>query len=406
MHGLSSQALPVAAPATVLAVGAFLKNRACLLHGRDVLWSPVHGDLSVPDACAAMHDCLRVLISEASGRGWRIDTVAHDLHPDFPSTWAAIGLAHELRVPARPLQHHHAHLGVVMAEQGWDCADAVHGLALDGVGLGSDGTAWGGELLAARAGSFDRLAHLPPLPLPGGDAAAREPWRVAAAVLHQLGRGHEIVPRFAALVGEAAAAGVATLLQRDLRCPRSTGAGRWFDAAAAALRLAPVRQAEAEAAIALERCAEAWLARSALDAEPADDDLPSLAGSSVQAMRAVALVPPADDDLPALVGSLFDESDAGRGAARFHAALAAGLVRAAAQHGVTRLALTGGCFHNRVLSRDITQRCQALGIRTWRPETVDCGDAGLALGQAWLAAHALQQPDRQAILTREPMTCA
>lgn len=382
MHRLSALTLPVAAPATVLAAGAFLKNRVALLHGRELWWSPLHGDLSDPAACIAMAEAFEKLTSEARGRGWRIDAVAHDLHPDFPSTRAALAWAERLGVPALPVQHHQAHVGVVMAEQGWDGSEAVLGLALDGVGLGTDGTAWGGELLAVQAAGFERLAHLPPLALPGGDAAAREPWRVAAAALHVLGRTDDIVPRLGPQVGESAAAAVARLLTRDLRCPRTSSAGRWFDAAAAALGLAPLRQAEAEAAIALERAATAWLAQSPMPAVPA-----------------------ASLHLPTLVGSLFDEPDPGRGAARFHAALAAGLVQAAVQHGATRLALTGGCFHNRLLSREIEAGCRAQGIQTWRPQAADCGDAGLALGQAWLAAHTVRPsaptlPASSAITTR------
>jgi hydrogenase maturation protein HypF len=380
MPGLNPQTLPVAVPATVLAAGAFLKNRACLLHGRELLWSPLHGDLSDPAACLAMEEALQALVNEAHERGWHIEAVAHDLHPDFPSTCAAEAWARNLGVPAWPVQHHHAHLGVVMAEQGWNGEEPVHGLALDGVGLGTDGTSWGGEFLAARAGSFERLAHLPPLPLPGGDAAAREPWRLAAAVLHGLGRAGEIAPRFGPLVGEQIATGVATLLERDVRCPRSSGAGRWFDAAAAALRLAPRRQQEAEAAIALERAATAWL-----ESNP----LPDLS--------------PEDLDLPALVGRLFDEPDSGRGATVFHAALAAGLVQSAAASGANRLALTGGCFHNRLLSREIERGCSAHGIATFRPLSVDCGDAGLALGQAWLASHASAAKTAGA---KEMLSCA
>ena len=389
------QTLPQAAPATVLAAGAFLKNRVALLHGRELLWSPLHGDLSQPDACAAMEEALEMLTREASGQGWRIDAVAHDLHPDFPSTRAAAAWAPRLGVPAVPVQHHHAHLGVVMAEQGWDGDEPVFGLALDGVGLGTDGTAWGGELLAARAGGFERLWHLPELQLPGGDAAAREPWRVAAAVLHAQGRGAEIVPRFGARVGEAVAAGVSMLLDRHLRCPTSTAAGRWFDAAAAALRLAPLRQAEAEAAIALEQAATGWLA-----ARP-----PGHASGDVSdAAAGDASTAPAD--LPALVASLFDEPDPGRGAARFHAALANTVVQAAARHGATHLALTGGCFHNRLLSRLVEQQSHALGIRCFRPQEVDCGDAGLALGQAWLAAHAVAANPPTTRPHQEALPCA
>lgn len=362
--------LPVAAPRVVLAAGAFLKNRACLLQGDEVLWSPLHGDLSSPDACAALDDALARLVQAAREP---IVVVAHDLHPDFPSTRAAQRWAARLGVPARPVQHHHAHLGVVIAEQGWRDGRADHGvvgLALDGIGLGLDGEAWGGEVLDAWTDGFERVAHLAPLKLPGGDAAAREPWRLAASVLHALGRGGEIVPRLGALAGERRAAGVAQLLARDLRCPTSTGAGRWFDAAAAALGLAPHRQAEAEAAIALERAATGWL-----ESHP----MPSLPEPTL--------------DLHALVGALFDEPDAGRGAARFHGALAAGLLAAVRRTGTTRLVLAGGCFHNRLLSRLVEAGAREAGITCWRPRAVDPGDAGLALGQAWLAAHANPSPE-------------
>lgn len=356
--------LPVPAPATVLAAGAFLKNRACLLQGSEVLWSAPHGDLSDPAACVALHDALAALVTAARRP---IAAIAHDLHPDFPSTRSALEWAQRLRVPARAVQHHHAHLGVVMAEQGWS-QGPVSGWLLDGVGLGQDGTAWGGELLAGTPQGFERLAHLAPLALPGGDAAAREPWRVAAAVLHRLGRGDEIAPRFGPLVGLGKAQGVALLLQRGLHCPASSSAGRWFDAAAAALGLAPTQQAEAEAAIALEQAATAWLAEQGTSGLPAAVASPTL-------------------DLHALVGALFDERPPGRGAARFHAALAAALVDAARRQGLTRLVLAGGCFHNRLLSRLVEQGCREHGIAIWRPQTVDCGDAGLALGQAWLVAH-------------------
>lgn len=355
--------LPVPAPAAVLAVGAFLKNRVCLLQGREVLWSPLHGDLSTPEANEALDESIAELLAAA---GQPIAAFAHDLHPDFPCTRAAVGWAAKLRVPARAVQHHHAHLGVVMAEQGWH-SGPVLGWALDGVGLGSDQTAWGGELLRAGSSGFERLAHLAPLALPGGDAAAREPWRVAAAVLHTLGRSDEIVPRFGAIAGDGLAEGVAAMLARGLRCPSSSAAGRWFDAAAAALGLAPKRQAEAEAAIALERAATFWLEDHVMPPLP----LPTL-------------------DLHTLVGALFEETDTGRGAALFHGALAASLVAAAQQAGAQPLVLAGGCFHNRLLSRLVDDGCRELGITTWRPMAVDCGDAGLALGQAWLVAHTLE----------------
>ncbi|MDT7833619.1 Kae1-like domain-containing protein [Aquabacterium sp. OR-4] len=370
---LTQTTLPAPTPARVLACGAFLKNTACLIEpdgngGTRVWWSPLHDDLGTPAACAALQASVAALVAAAGGP---IAAVAHDLHPDFHSTQVAAAWAQRLGVPALAVQHHHAHIAVVQAELGLGDHTPLIGLALDGVGHGSDGTAWGGELLRVQHGRMWRLAHLPLLPLPGGDAAAREPWRLAAAVWHRAGRAAEIVPRLGAAVGEAAARGVAQLLARDLRCPRSSGAGRWFDAAAGVLGLSLHQAHEAEAAIALEQAATAWLQGHADPVLPA----PSL-------------------DLWPLLIALLDEADAGRGAARFHLALAEGLVQAAAQAAAqaslpgqpARVVLGGGCFFNRLLSQRVSAGLQAHGLSVHRPVHVGCGDAGLALGQAWAAA--------------------
>ena len=376
--------LPRAAPRRVLAFGAWLKNSAGLLEGDRFLPSALHGDLGTPEACIALERSVQALAAAAGGP---IEAVAHDLHPDFHSTRLALHWAERLGVPAIGVQHHQAHLAVLQAEAG--LADGpLLGLALDGVGLGTDGTAWGGELLRLDAhGGFERLAHLPPLALPGGDVAAREPWRLVAAVLHALGRGDEIEPRLAPVVGAAAAQGVRTMLARGLNCPASTGAGRWFDAAAGVLGLSVRQREEAEAAIALERCAAAWLARHPEgeagvgprvregDGERRVGDL----GGAVWALfEALLAVDPRDADA------------CGRGAALFHAGLADALadatVAAAARDGLHDVAFGGGCFFNRLLSQRLSARLTAAGLRVHRPQAVSCGDAGLALGQAWVAA--------------------
>jgi len=249
--GMTSQQLPAAAgdaPATslvrptVLACGAWLKNRACLLRGDQVIWSQVHGDLGEADNCLALEASVNQLITRY---GPEISAIAHDLHPDFFSTRLAQTVAAQLDVPAIAVQHHHAHIGAVMAEFG--VAGPVVGLALDGVGLGLDGAAWGGELLWLDGADWQRLGHLQPLALAGGDTAAREPWRMAAAVLHALGRQAEIAPRFAASAGAAAAQTVQVMLERNLNCPSTTGAGRWFDAAAGVLGISVRQSVEAEA---------------------------------------------------------------------------------------------------------------------------------------------------------------
>lgn len=364
MTVLQPQSLPQAAPARVLACGAFLKNRALLLDGRTAWWSPLHGNLATPDACVALEASLAALVGQAKGR---VDAVAHDLHPDFPSTRAALGWARRLGVPALAVQHHHAHLGVLQAEAGLG-DDPLIGLVLDGFGLGADGRAWGGEVMRVRGAGCERLAHLSPLAQPGGDAAAREPWRLAAAVLHAAGRADQIEARFAPRVGGPLARGVRQLLDRGLHSPRSSSAGRWFDAAAAMLGLSLRQSHEAEAAMALEAAATAWLAQG----------------------RRPELPPPSLDLLP-LVAALADETDPGRGAACFHLALAQGLVRAAvdaaAATGAAQVALGGGCFANRLLTAEVTAGLQSAGLAVLQPQEAGCGDAGLALGQAWVAAR-------------------
>ena len=382
--------LPRAAPRRVLAFGAWLKNSAGLLEGDRFLPSALHGDLGTPEACIALERSVQALVAAAGGP---IEAVAHDLHPDFHSTRLALHWAERLGVPAIGVQHHQAHLAVLQAEAGLVDGPLL-GLALDGVGLGTDGTAWGGELLRLDAhGGFERLAHLPPLALPGGDVAAREPWRLVAAGLHALGRGDEIEPRLAPVVGAAAAQGVRTMLARGLNCPASTGAGRWFDAAAGVLGLSVRQREEAEAAIALERCAAAWLARHP---EGVADVGPRVREGDGE--RRVG-------DLGGAVWALFeallavDGQDAeacGRGAALFHAGLADALadatVAAAARDGLHDVAFGGGCFFNRLLSQRLSARLTAAGLRVHRPQAVSCGDAGLALGQAWVAAATTPTP--------------
>jgi hydrogenase maturation protein HypF len=257
--------LPVEAPARVLACGAYLKNRACLLDGRLAHWSALHGDLDSADHRMALSQSVETLQALAGGP---IQAIAHDLHPDFYSTQVAQTLAQQLGVPAIAVQHHHAHIAVGIAELG--IVDAVVGVALDGMGWGTDASAWGGEVLwlggTGQAQHWLRLAHLPALALPGGDAAAREPWRMAASVLYALGRGSEIEARFGEVAGISSARLVHTLLQRQLNCPQSTSAGRWFDAAAGALGICAHQTHEAQAAIALEQMAARWLERNHTDA--------------------------------------------------------------------------------------------------------------------------------------------
>jgi hydrogenase maturation protein HypF len=359
---------------TVLACGAWLKNAASLLVDGSPAWSAVHGDLSDPAACAALEASVEALLA---GHGAPIAAVAHDLHPDFFSTQLAVQLACALGVPAIGVQHHHAHIAAVVAEHRIE--GPVIGLALDGVGLGTDGQAWGGELLWVDGAQWLRLGHLMPLALPGGDRAAREPWRMAASALHAMGRGEQIASRFASQAGEAVAAGVQQMLAKNLNCPATSSTGRWFDAAAGALGLSVRQSDEAQAAIALEAAAARWLAQY--------PDTAPLRGAVIDTQNRL--------DLRGLMPALFDAGADGvdAAAAGFHLALADALAdwatQAAQERGSRDVCLGGGCFFNGILRERVTTRLQAAALRVHRPLDKGCGDAGLALGQAWVAAQQL-----------------
>ncbi|TNF56285.1 MAG: carbamoyltransferase HypF [Burkholderiales bacterium] len=366
---------------SVLAVGAWLKNAACLWLNGQAHWSPVHGDLSDPSACEALERSVQVLLQETVDAGAPVRAIAHDLHPDFFSTQLAIATADALGVPAIGVQHHHAHLAAVVAEHG--ITEPVVGLALDGVGLGLDGTPWGGELLWLDGAQWQRLGHLQPLALPGGDRAAREPWRMAASALHALGRGDEIVPRLAAVAGESVAAGVRQMLDQGLNSPMTSSAGRWFDAAAGALGLCHHQRDEAQAAIALEQAAARGLSRR--------PDVPPLPGAVQHADGRI--------DLRPVLAQLFDAADTDAAAAGFHLALAdalaMGLITAARQRGIRTAALGGGCFFNRILRERTVRRLFDAGLTVHLPGPSGCGDAGLAIGQAWVAARQLARTTTQ-----------
>ena len=401
-----AEALPI------LALGAWFKHAACLLADGRAQFGPNLGDLDNADACRAVEPAALALLAQAAAP---VRAIAHDLHPDFHSTRVACALAACLGVPAIGVQHHHAHVGAVLAEHGRFDARPVLGLALDGVGLGTDGQAWGGELLWVAGGEFVRLGHLRPLRLPGGDRAAREPWRMAAAVLHASGRGDEIAHRFS---GQPAAAMLAQVLARPALCPPTSSLGRHFDAAAGLLGLCEVMQDEAEAAIALERLAASTAAPAvdrgdwrllhrgdprqgetdgrSVHAEPGAPDRRPAPGLSAHTAPGVIGQPPdgtLELDLHPLLLRLADEPDAARGAARFQATLAAALVdwieAARRLTGGATVVLSGGCLHNRLLADALHSALPAQGFEVLGAHRLSPGDAGLALGQAWVALHQL-----------------
>ena len=295
------------------------------------------------------------------------ELVAHDLHPDFYSSRFAAAFAARRGLPALAVQHHHAHIAAVAAEHGLSAP--LLGVALDGVGLGSDGGIWGGELLRVEAGMAQRVAHLRELRLPGGDRAAREPWRMAASVLFELGRASEIERRYAARGGAV----LAQMLARGLNSPLTSSAGRWFDAAAGLLGASDVCAYEGQAAMLLEGLAE--------EHGPV---APLAGGYQIGADGTLDLLP--------LLAHLTGQQDKGYGAAVFHSTLAAALaawVRAASEcSGVRNVALGGGCFMNRILAAHLRDQLEAAGLTVFEARQAPPGDGGLALGQAAVALAA------------------
>jgi hydrogenase maturation protein HypF len=342
-HTPSAIRLPLRARKPILAVGGELKATFCVVRGDDAFLSPHLGDLDSELAYRAFHADLELYLSML---GVEPEVVAHDLHPEYLATkWAK-----QLDLDAVEVQHHHAHAAACLAEHG-ETAPAL-ALVFDGTGYGTDGTLWGGELLRCDLAGFERVAHLDPVPLPGGEAAIREPWRMAAVYLERAGRP---VPfeRW-------------SLVRESLKLdpPSSSGMGRLFDAVAALLGLREQVTYEGQAAIELEHVA-----------------------GEIEASPYVWRF----GDGAALVRAAHDDLAAGRAraeiAAAFHETIAAAAAEACAEAAEPRtVVLSGGSFQNLRLLRATRGRLEALGFRVLSHRLVPANDGGLSFGQAAVAA--------------------
>jgi len=348
---------------TVLGMGAELKNTLCLIHGDEAFISKENGSLQDPVHLRLFHERASALLDWANCRD-----IAHDLHPNFAGTRFA--LSSGLRCHA--VQHHQAHIASVLAEH--CCEEPVLGLALDGYGMGSDGGAWGGELLLVHADRIQRLGHLFPLPQVGGDKAAVEPWRMGAAALWAMGRGGEIEKRFSAFEG---AGHLALLMDKGINAPLTSSAGRLFDAACGLLNVKPVASFAGEAPMALE----ALVAETKIDKNGWCIEADPKTGMLILDFRPL---------LEKLLDCLQKE-----GAALFHGTLAAGLedfvARAMEKTGLRCLAWAGGCFFNKILREDLRGRMMAREIGILEPLKLSVGDPALSLGQAWVAALRIEK---------------
>jgi hydrogenase maturation protein HypF len=367
--------LPHGGP-SVLALGAWLKNTLCVTREDQAFLSQHIGDLDNAATCRSLDETARHLLDILEIRP---DRIVCDQHPDFYSSQFAAVMAEELDVPLVRVQHHHAHLAAVQAEHGLD--HPVLGIAMDGVGLGSDGAPWGGELLRLQGAGFERLGHIAPLALPGGDRAAREPWRMAAAALHALGRGGEVPARFPE---QRLAPRLVELLEHGINSPLTTSLGRHFDAAAGLLAIKPVQRFEGQAAMLLEGLAE-W--------HGVADPLPS--GWRIGPDHTLNLLPLlawlADFALECNGAHAADRPRQALAAAVFHATLATALADwiqpVAEATGIRHLVFSGGCVLNQVLMSDLERRLGGAGFEVHLPRLAPANDGGISLGQAWIAMN-------------------
>ncbi|MFE2597580.1 carbamoyltransferase HypF [Streptomyces sp. NPDC059396] len=372
--------LPVALPVPVepaLAVGGDLKNAFCVAEG-GYAWLSAHiGDMDELATLTAFETAVGHL-SELASVTPRV--LVADRHPGYRSgQWAE---RHAGGRPVRRVQHHHAHVASAMAEHGLDGSAPVIGVAFDGTGYGDDGAVWGGEVLLADYDGFRRFGRLAYVPLPGGDAAVRNPYRMALSHLRAAGLPWSDELPCAA----ACSAGERRLLERQLTrgvaCVPTSSMGRLFDAVASLAGVCHRVEYEAQAAMELESAAVAG-------GGPADGYrfglVPGGPGDGVELVA---------DPAPVLAAAVRDIR-AGAGApvvaARFHGAvtwLVGELCRAARDRtGLTTVALTGGVFCNALLTAGCTELLERDGFTVLRHHVVPPNDGGLALGQLMVAAR-------------------
>ena len=355
----------------LLAVGAHLKNTVAASLGHEVFVSQHIGDLETAQAFDAFRS---VITSLETLYDHHPTAVSADAHPDYLSTSFAVRTG----LPVIRVQHHHAHVVSCLAENALE--GTCLGVAWDGTGYGLDGTVWGGEFLRPTGATFQRVAHLRTFRLPGGEQAIKEPRRAAIGLLYELFGDalfamEECAPVRAFSSRERRI--IQGMLARQINTPRTSAAGRLFDAVAAILGLHLGSQFEGQAAMKLE-----W-ARGGLET---DEGYPI----RISAERSGLVL-----DWEPLIWQVLADAKEGvpvaQIATRFHNALVEGIVAVAGQVGEERIVLTGGCFQNRYLTERTVSRLRAEGFRPYWHQRIPPNDGGIALGQIVAASLAMEK---------------
>ncbi len=349
----------------ILGCGAHLKNTVCLARSSDAFVSHHLGDLSSPSVLAAF----RRAIDHYSELFQIVpELVAHDLHPDYLSTAYASQMA---GVDVVGVQHHHAHIASCLVDN--QTEEPVIGLAFDGLGFGEDGTAWGGEVLVADLGHSERVGHLRPVSMPGGDRATQEPWRMAASHLYAADHERDWGDLSVARRNADHWGPVTDLARTGVSAPQTSSMGRLFDAVSAVLGLRDVISYEGQAAIELEQSVDPAIRESypvgVIDGDPFQIDGCKLVASVAAGVDA--------------------GHPMGQIAGRFHNWVADVAVTcctlARELHGIDVVALSGGVFQNAILVERVVAKLEGRGMRVLTHQTIPPNDGGISLGQVAVA---------------------
>lgn len=358
---------------TILGVGAHIKNSIALSSGQDVFVSQHIGDLETEQAYNSFRNVIADFqqLYEAQP-----EIIACDMHPEYLSS----AYARESEMPMVRVQHHYAHVLSCMAENDLDLTEPVLGISWDGTGYGTDGTIWGGEFLLGQGANFKRTAHLRAFPLPGGDQAVKEPRRTATGLLYELfGAGvfsmTELAPVRSYTPQEMDI--LNTMLRRDINSPRTSSAGRLFDAVASILNIRQKTAYEGQAAMDLEFAIQGLITDESYPFEIRDPEgQPPKGGLIVDWAQPIHEIL---DDHSRYVSL-------SRISAKFHNTLVEMMVQVAHRAGQERVVITGGCFQNKYLAERAVHRLREEGFRPYWHQRIPPNDGGIALGQVIAAA--------------------
>jgi hydrogenase maturation protein HypF len=350
----------------IIALGAEQKSTFCIGKDNQAIMSQYIGDLKNLPTCNFYKESIKRFFSLFK---FKPELIVCDLHPDYLSTSYAEHLGSQLHIPVIRVQHHHAHIASVMAENRLD--EKVIGISMDGTGYGPDGNIWGGEFLVADLNEYSRYTHFDYMPMPGGDKAVDEPWRMAFSLLYKyLDKGIDYLrlPLFKSVNPQQIAL-VKEMIDKKINTPLTSGAGRIFDAVSAILGLCPVSKFDSEAPVRLESVTDPLT----------ESYYPFDFGSSVVFAKTLKAIL---DDLP--------RSDISVISAKFHNTIAQMILTVSEtmrrDTSIQKVALSGGVFQNKYLLERLTRLLTEKHFEVFTNHLVPSNDGGISLGQLIIAS--------------------